>query len=231
MADETPKPQDAARALWSLGRGGMRRQEASSDLLSPLERFLREWQSARLANTYADFVASPEYGPATNFFLTDIYGPEDFSQRDADLTQLYDFFRRFMPPATLRVLKNTVELNDITHDLDDAMLVALYALDCTISFTKEQYETAYREGNYNARVRQIELIVEIGRDLARIGGLPFIGPTVRAARAPAERLGWGDLHSFLERGYQAWRAMPDPEVFLQAIWDRETAILNRIFGR
>lgn len=231
MSDDRLGPQHAASALVRLGRAGMRRLEAQTEALPPLERYLREWQSARLAKTYADFLSSAEYGPATEFFLTDIYAPKDFSRRDADLMALYEFFSRILPASALRVLKNAVELNTLTHLLENNMAEDLQTLGVTDSFTTEQYEAAYRLGDYAARVLQIDLIIAIGRDLVRIGRLPFIGPTVRAARGPATRLGWGELHDFLERGYLAWRAMKDPAPFLQAIETREKAILNRIFRK
>lgn len=231
MSDERIEAQHAARALINLGRGSMRRRAVTPGDLSPLQRSLREWQSRRLAETHADLLASPEYGPAAQFFLSDIYGAKDFSRRDADLTALYEFLSRILPAPALRVLKNAVELNDLTHQLDDALLDDLEAMGVTDRITTEQYEVAYRQGDYDARVRQIDMIVEIGRDLARLSRLPFIGPTVRAAGVPARRLGWGELHDFLERGYNAWKNMRKPEPFLNAIETREKAILNRIFGK
>ena len=231
MADDKIHPQHAARALGRLGRAGMRRLDSTPEDLPPLERFLREWQSRRLAHTHADLLASQEYGPATRFFLTDIYAPKDFSRRDADLLALYEFLSRILPAAALRVLKNTVELNTLTHDLETQMVEDLRTLGVTDSFTTEQYEAAYRQGDYEARVRQIALIVEIGRDLGHISRLPFIGPTLHAAGIPARQLGWGELQDFLERGYYAWRTLRRPEPFLHAIEARETTILNRIFKR
>ncbi len=231
MSDDTPTVQHAVRAVLGIGRGGIRRRRPVPAALPPLERYLREWQSERLARTHADLVNSPEYGTATRFFLNDIYAPKDFSQRDADLLALYDFFRKFMPAPALRVLQNTVVLNDLTHKLENEMVAQLSALGCVDSFTEEQYEAAYRHGSYDERVRQIDLIIAVGRDLARLGRLPFIAPTVRAARGPAERLGWGELHDFLERGYLAWRKMPNPDLFLNRIETREKAILDRIFRK
>ncbi len=35
---------------------------------------LQRWQSARLARTYADLLASPRYRPAAAFFLDELYG-------------------------------------------------------------------------------------------------------------------------------------------------------------
>lgn len=226
------KPQHAARALFSLGRGRMRRDEAGGRELPPLEVFLRQWQVERLSRTHADLLNSPEYGPATRYFLNDIYAPKDFSRRDADLLALYDFFRRFVPPPALRVLEHTVELNDLTTALEHQLIDNMRQhLGVTDHFTVEQYFTAYRMADYAERLKQIDLIVAVGQELTKLARLPFVGFTLHAAHGPAHSLGWGELQDFLERGYDAWRTMKDPEYFLHKIETREKRALNRIFGR
>ncbi|MBP7665962.1 MAG: hypothetical protein KA774_03870, partial [Burkholderiaceae bacterium] len=44
---------------------------------------LKAYQAARFARTYADLLAHPRYGAAARFFLDELYGPQEFSQRDA----------------------------------------------------------------------------------------------------------------------------------------------------
>ena len=49
---------------------------------------LRAWQAARFERTYADLMASDRYRPAAEYFLSDLYGPKDFSERDDELARL-----------------------------------------------------------------------------------------------------------------------------------------------
>ena len=49
---------------------------------------LREWQAARLAQTHGDLLASPRYAQAATFFLSDLYGEKDFSERDAEVERI-----------------------------------------------------------------------------------------------------------------------------------------------
>lgn len=232
MSNETKfRPEDAVRALFGLGRGGMQRRQPVAAALPPLERALREYQSARLRRTHADLVADPEYGPATQFFLNEIYAPKDFSRRDADLLAMHDFLSRLLPPQAIRVLTHAVEVNDLTNLLEREMVAHLAAMDVTDIITPEQYAAAYRMGAYEQRVRQIDLILTVGRDLSRLTHIPLIGTTLRAARGPANRLGWADLQDFLERGFGAWKVMHDPERFLHSIGAREKAINDALFQR
>jgi hypothetical protein len=49
-------------------------------------------------------------------------------------------------------------------------------------------------------------------------------------RTPARMAGLEDLQDFLERGFEAFRAMGGAEDFLALVRARETAILNRLFS-
>ena len=232
MSDETKfRPTDAVHALFGLGRGGMQRRQLAAAELPPLERALREYQSTRLRRTHADLVVSPEYGPATVFFLNDIYAPKDFSKRDADLLSMHDFLSRILPPQATRVLTYTVDLNDLTNHLEKEMVANLAGMGATDNVTPKQYAAAYRMGDYEQRVRQIDLVLRVGHDLSRLTHIPLVGATLRAARGPAYRLGWADLQDFLERGFGAWETMKDPERFLQTIETREKAINDALFQR
>ncbi|MFN8471557.1 MAG: hypothetical protein U0822_05005 [Anaerolineae bacterium] len=225
------RPQDAFEALVRLQRGHMRRLELEPEQLSPQELYLREWQVRRLSTTHADLLASPEYGPAAEFFLSELYGPRDFSRRDADLLALFDFLRSFVPENAIRAMAYAVEVNNLTHDLDTKLMQDLQAMGVDGPFTQEEYEAAYRQGDFDARVHQIDLIADTGLELAKLRATPLVGVTLRAARGPAYRLGWGELQEFLEAGYKAWANMKNADYFLNTIRSREMAILNRIFRR
>lgn len=165
--------------------------------------------------------------------MSDIYAPRDFSQRDYDGHRIYDFMNHFLPEATLLPLAMALEVNALTQQLDLALAEALRnELKVVDRFDQRQYEEAYRLcDNYAVRVRQIDLIVELGTHLDRVRRLPFITPTLRLARLPAQRLGWDDMQSFLERGFAALKSLRRVDVFLRYIETREKAILNRIYGQ
>jgi hypothetical protein len=82
----------------------------ATDLDPPLAR-LRQWQSERIARTYADLLADKRYRPACLFFLSDIYAPRDFSQRDHDVERIHTFLSRVVPAQMLQLLTDVVELN------------------------------------------------------------------------------------------------------------------------
>ena len=233
MSDQRPKLQDIAQVLQHLrhGQEGRRRREAAGGI-TPQLQMLRTWQSQRLAQTHDDLLANPRYGPAGRFFLEDLYGPHDFSQRDQDILHVYQSMRRFLPDVLIHPLSLVIELNDLTANLDEAMLHILFTeLGVGDTITAEQVAEAYRRSdNYNDRLRQLDLIVTIGREMDRLVRLPFIATTLRLARGPARLAGWSELQDFLERGFAAFKHMGGAETFLQTIYERERQILAQIYA-
>lgn len=224
---------DAARLLANLRSSMAHHELVEGKNLSPLIAYLSAWQSLRLSRTHADLLRDPRFSQACQFFLSDIYAPRDFSQRDYDGHRIYNFMRHFLPEQTLHPLAKALEVNAMTQHLDLALAEAMSErLGVADRFETWQYEEAYRLcNNYDERLRQITLITEVGKYLEKLRHLPFVGATLRVARGPAHRLGWFEMQDFLERGFAAWKSLRQPELFLESIESKEKAILDRIYGR
>ena len=187
---------------------------------------LRTWQADRLARTYADLRRDPRCTAALEFFITDLYGPQDFTRRDDDFARAWGRLKRGLPHAALEVLARALELQVLSAELDQAMVARLAAGP----LTGLAYANAYRAvGRPDARQRQIDLVTGIGTDLGRLVTFPLIGLALRVAHAPAHLAGFGALQDFLERGYDAFRTMEDPGVLLESIRSRETTLMHRLF--
>lgn len=239
MTDNHPiTPGDAARVLRELGRDASlrRKQVVGRDLPAELAG-LRQWQALRLQRTYADVLNDQRYASACRYFLTDIYAAKDFSQRDHDLENLHQLLGRFFPPQSLKLISNIVELNTLTHRLDDQLLDALVddlGLDgsqLAFNLTPELYAAAYRVcDNQEPRAFQIELIAEVLYWVGEGAHLPLVGSTLRLAYPPAVLAGWGDFHGLVMRGYQAFKKLKSGRPFANLIYTREMRILDRIFA-
>lgn len=230
---ETPSAKDAARLLAHLAqaRPGHHMEVTEQDLSDEV-MMLRTWQTDRLTRTYEDFLESRRYRPAAEFFLSDIYAPRDFSQRNHDLQRFYDGVSKVLPERAVSILADAVELYQLSDRLDDKLArVLIDELGVTESITAEQYAEAYRRcDNYDERVRQIELIRQIGEGVDHLIHLPFIGLTLRLAHTPAVLAGWSELQGFLERGYAAFKHMKGADEFLATVTRRERHILDQIYA-
>jgi hypothetical protein len=186
---------------------------------------LRTWQSMRLARTYADLGREPRHAAAVRFFLTDLYGPQDFTHRDDELRRASRYLKRGLPASSLQVLERAVALDVVSAELDLAMAEALGEGTLTAATYAEAYRRVGRPGE---RRRQIELLLAIGEELDRIVRRPWIGMALRAAHAPAHAMGFGALQGFLERGMGAFRQLAGTATLFGAIRQRETRLMEAL---
>lgn len=230
---DIPSSSDAAHLLTHLAKARPGHHvPVEGQELPPEIILLRAFQSQRLAKTHADLLASRRYRPAAGFFLTDVYAPRDFSQRDADMQRFYEGVSRVLPERAVAILADVVALSNLTNDLDAGLARALVdELGVTDSITPQQYAAGYRLcDNYDERLKQIKLIGDIGRGIDRLIHIPFVSVALRLAHGPAVLAGWGELQRYLERGFSAFKHMKGADEFLATIERRETAILDRIFA-
>ncbi len=106
----------AAELLWQeIERTKAYREGHGADSrLAPAMKLLNAWQAERLARTYADLRVDPRYKPATEFFLSDLYGPKDFTERG---------FRAY------RHMNGAKEFLDAVETRETRILERIYARD------------------------------------------------------------------------------------------------------
>jgi hypothetical protein len=208
---------------------GVRKRLAADPKGQSGREALRIWQSERLARTHADLLASPRYASTATFFLSEIYGPKDLSRHEEEVRRILPLMSKVLPVPGLETVCDAIELNALSESLDADMVAALgkkvFALD------EAAYMEAYRAvGRRSERERQIALISHLGTSLDKLTRKSFIGAALSMMRKPAMLAGLGDLQTFLERGYGAFRTMKGAGEFLDTIASRELALLNEWFG-
>ena len=214
-----------------LGEARDLRLAAAADPLHGRRRDrLRQWQAARLARTHADLLASPLYGVAASFFLDELYGPKDFSERDAEVERILPLMTSMLPVSGLRTLLLAVEVDALSERFDAAMVEVLgSALDRNLS--ESAYAAAYCDvGDRAGRLLQIRLVGETGEALDALARKPFVRGALKMMHGPAHLAGLGELHAFLERGFEAFKSMRDASEFLETIVTRERAIAVALFA-
>lgn len=214
----------------SISQAMALRQNARSDLAA-LERrqLLRAWQSRRLQQTHADLLADRRFGPAAEFFVTDLYSDEDAGERDAAVAKVAPSLGKMLPPSGVETVADAIELDALSETLDADMVAALGERVFTLDATA--YGDAYRKtGRQSDRERQIALIEDLGQSLDSLTHLPLIGTTLKMMRRPAKLIGMGDLQSFLERGYSAFRAMGGADEFVSIVTTRERTLMRAWFA-
>lgn len=193
---------------------------------------LKEWQAGRLAATYADLLASDRYRPAAEFFLSDLYGPKDFRSRDEELARVVPVMVRVLPARALLTLLEAVKMDMLSESLDTDMVLALRKAHREGDIDLPAYVAAYRAcGRREDREQQIALVDRIGKTLDHLTRMPLIRVSLRLMHGPAHLAGLGELHSFLQRGFDAFSFMNGADEFLAIVTARETALMREWLPR
>lgn len=214
-----------------LGTAKSLRAAANTDPRMAEDRLrLRGWQADRLAATYRDLLDSARYRDAARFFLTDLYGPKDFSERDHEVERILPTMSATLPASGIRTIALAIEVDALSEELDAAMVAELRNARAMAKITGKAYAEAYRRcGRRDHRELQLKLIGEIGEALAALTRKPFVHAALRLMRGPAKLAGLAELHQFLEDGYDAFHRMGDPTEFLETVATREEIILRQLF--
>ena len=203
-----------------------RQRRAEDTALGERVAAVKRFQHALFSRTYTDLLSDKRHGAAARFFLEDLYGPADFSERDVQFARVVPALLRIFPKELIHTVAELAELHALSERLDSAMGQALAG--CELS--GHTYGVAWRAvGEAQARERQIALMVSIGTALDRYTRNILLRHSLRLMRGPAQAAGLAALQRFLESGFDTFRAMGGAEVFLATISRRERALSTLLF--
>ena len=221
----TPDGQSIIASLQSVAVERQRRQEDPS--LEARVRAVKSYQHARFESSYADLLAQPRYAAATRFFLDDLYGPRDFSERDVQFIRIVPALVRLFPQPIVRTVRTLSELHALSETLDTRMAEQL----TQPGLRAEDYKRAWRAASQPAeREHQIELMLSVGEALERYTRNLILSQSLRLMRGPARAAGLGELQRFLETGFDTFRAMRGAKEFLATIALRERLLADSLFA-
>jgi hypothetical protein len=195
---------------------------------------IKALQAKRFAGTYADLLASTEFGAAARFFLDDLYSDKDYSQRDAQFSRIAGALQKLFPQQVVATAVFLAELHLLTEELDQQMALAWLA--CGLQFETapvDRYIGCWRTvGRQADRNRQLDMVLSVGKDLDRLTRTTGLRLMLRMMRGPAHAAGLGSLQGFLEVGFDTFASMSGKgsraREFLEIIRDREGKWIERL---
>ena len=203
-------------------------------------------QARRFRGTYADLMGSPSFGPAARFFLQELYSDTDYTDRDQQFGRIAGTLQTVFPQPVVTTAVALAVLHAQTEGLDQDMGRAWQAhaetnaaphnnnRDSNNSIDAARYTAAWRTvGQRHARQEQLQRVLAMGADLARLTRTPGLRMMLRMMRGPATAAGMGALQKFLEAGFDTFgqlaRQRGGVEQFLTTIEQRERALMNQLF--
>jgi len=191
---------------------------------------IKHLQGLRFRHTYSDFLADKEYASATRFFLDELYGVRDFTERDRQFSRIAGGIESLFPASVAELAVQMTELHVLTERLDHSMALAWLASPSRDS-PGQRYVVAWNATGTSAqRQRQLAVVGDIGTELQQLVRKPGLRTALRLMRAPARAAGLESLQGFLEAGFDAFGSMREPAVFMNAIRSREDGWIQRLFA-
>lgn len=188
---------------------------------------LKSYQQQRFRRTYADLLASTRYGPAAQFFLDELYGPSDFSERDAQFEKVVPALVRLFPDEIVHTVAMLARLHAMSESLDTDMARRIG----TGPPDRARYIDAWlATGREVEREQQIVLTLDIGAALDRYTRNIVMRNSLKLMRGPARAAGLSSLQRFLEAGFDTFRAMRGADEFLAMVGARERALCEALFA-
>lgn len=187
---------------------------------------LKAYQQQRFARSYADLLGSPRYAAAARFFLDELYGPRDFSQRDAQFARVVPALVRLFPQDIVNTVEVLARLHAVSETLDSTM--ATHLLDTPVD-AKSYVRAWQRTGEPAQRDQQIDCTLRVGRDLDRLTRKPLLRSSLHLMRGPARAAGLPALQQFLEVGFDTFKAMGGAAEFLGTVEARERGLVRALF--
>lgn len=204
-----------------------RRRRARAPGLEASVRALKAYQQDRFRLTYADLLATARYGAASRFFLEELYGPGDFTRRDAQFARVVPALVRLFPSDVVHTVETLARLHAVSEQLDSEMGAHIAGVDVEARTYIQAWQSTGRE---DKRETQIALTLEVGVSLDQYTRKPLLRHTLRMMRVAARAAGLGDLQRFLEAGFDAFKAMNGADDFLTVIAHRERQLATSLFS-
>ncbi|MBY0466450.1 MAG: hypothetical protein K2W33_16050 [Burkholderiales bacterium] len=212
------------------------RAEAVSHGLTQALATIRHIQVQRFRDSYADLLADPLHARATQFFLAELYGEQDYTERDAQFARIAGAVERLFPDKVMTLAVELAEVHALTEELDWCMARTWQELklpDQRAGTTRlaRGYTTCWAHvGRPADRQHQLEAVLRMGWRLADVVRVPGLRMALRLMRGPANAAGLAALQHVLEEGFDAFRSMGTADTFLTAIENREGAWLRSLFN-
>ena len=194
---------------------------------------IKRLQARRFAGTYYDLLESGMYAAAARFFLEELYSERDYADRDAQFARIAGAIEKLFPADVAATAAQLAQLHAMTESLDHDM--ALQWLVEPEGSDALRYAKAWQVvGRAEDREAQLQTVLAIGHEMARLTRLPGLRLMLKMMRGPAAAAGLQSLQRFLEAGFDTFAAMAKrrhgAEQFLGTVHEREERLINRLFA-
>jgi predicted nucleic acid-binding OB-fold protein len=196
---------------------------------------LQHWQKRRMQHTHAALFAVPNHQLITQYFLTRLYGGDDFDVLVGQFERVINAakkFERLVPSSTIRTGCEAIELGVLAVELDLQLaqrMTSDFVFNPFGEIEDEFVLDLYQHANQiEARYHQLDLLDQLGANLDRYVRSFVVQTTFKISKNAAQRHHFDPLYCFLSEGFAAIKPLKSAEVFVGIFTQHEREILDRI---
>lgn len=197
---------------------------------------VKRYQAQRFADTYADLLAAGPYKDAARFFLDELYGEKDYSERDAQFSRIAGALQTFFPKQVVAIAVSLAQLHALTEELDHSMGVQWLSKARAVKLSElDRYKNAWRAvGRRTDRDAQLNDVIAVGDELDKLTRATGLRMMLKMMRRPAHAAGLSSLQVFLETGFDTFAQMngrgKGAQEFLAIVRKREAQLIEALFA-
>ena len=206
------------------------RQHGDDALFLARLRRHQEWQGERLKHTHAHLLDDPVTAEGIQFLLDDVYGGRELLPVAREIRRALPKAMKLLPEKVMATSAAALEAAILTQELDEAVTQTLgEALDQPL--TEMTYLKGFRQDHHhNDRLRQVQLVAELGHRLDRYIRSRMLHATFRMVRKPVHAAGFSNLYDFMDRSFRVMKPVPSVGRLLEQLAAREEAIMQKVYA-
>ncbi len=199
----------------------------------PLNDKLNEvqtWQRARIQNTHRELFEQPKNTPMADYFLTQLYGGDDFKLLAKQLERILPKAKkleRLAKESALETGSMAIQAAILAIELD--MHLAQWLIDNELPVNENNMIAAYRAvDEADERRTQINNLKEVCYRTDKYLNSFVLRKAFGLAKSTAYRHGYQPLYDFIDAGFSAMKPLKSVGGFIDPFCQRELEIIDQV---
>ncbi|MGM8898469.1 MULTISPECIES: FFLEELY motif protein [unclassified Psychrobacter] len=191
---------------------------------------VQAWQRARIQRTHSELFGQPKNKPMANYFLTQLYGGDEFKLLAKQLERILPKAKKLEKLAKESVLQTgtmAVQAAILAIELD--MHLAQWLIEQDLAVNEENMLAAYRAvDEADERRLQINNLKEVCYRTDKYLNSFMLRKAFSFAKSTAYSRGYQPLYDFIDAGFTAMKPLKSVSDFIEPFCKRELQIIDQV---
>ncbi|WP_435980230.1 FFLEELY motif protein [Psychrobacter sp. DM4] len=188
------------------------------------------WQRIRIKNTHKALFEQPEHQLMANYFLTQLYGGDEFKLLAVQLARVLpkaQKLERMIKESVLETGSMAIQAAVLAIEMD--LHLAQWLVDRDMPVNEDNIMVAYSASDKSAERRdQISNLKEVCYRTDKYFNSFFLQKAFKLAKSTAYSNNYKPLYDFIEAGFDAMGPLDSVSSFIEPFCTRELMIIEQI---